>query len=71
MYDGKSNVQYIYEKGRGDNNIVVAGLQIPPGYQSTIFRATGRDESAIHWSKSQAIHFERPTNCFKLYCEMS
>lgn len=72
-YDGKKNIEYVYEKGRGDNQIIVAGLQMPPGYEETkaMVRSHSKDESSIHWSKSQGIHIHRPTNCFKVYCTLS
>lgn len=72
-YEGKKNIEYIHEKGRGDTNIIVAGLQLPPGYEQSksIIRSTSKDESSIHWSKSQAIHINRPTNCFKVFCTIS
>jgi hypothetical protein len=70
-YDGQNNIEYIYEEGRGDLNWIVPGATIPKGYPQSLIRASGRDESSIHWMKSQGVHIYRPTNCFKVYCNLT
>lgn len=72
-YDGKSNIEYIYEEGRGETSWIVAGAMLPPGYENSKIplRSHDKDESSIHWMKSHGIHIGRPTNCFKLYCTAS
>lgn len=70
-YDGENNLQYVTEKGRESIEFAVAGVQIPPGYPDTRFRATDRDSASVHWMKSQGIQIKRPTNCVKVYCSLS
>jgi len=71
VYDGQKNIQYVYEIGREMIEFAVAGVKVPLGYPNTSFRATDRDASSIHWMKSQGIQIMKPTNCFKLFCDIS
>lgn len=70
-YDGEANVQYVYEEGRKDREFVVPGASVPKGYGDTPFRATSRDASTMEWMKTQGICIKRPTNCFKLFNDLS
>ncbi len=65
-YDGVKNIQYVSEKGRENVNFIVAGANVPDGYQETIYRASDIDASSAEWMKSQGISIGKPTNCFKL-----
>lgn len=70
-YDGKANIQYVAEKGRENIEFVVAGATVPKGYDKTVFRASDVDGSSIQMMKSQGIQIMRPTNCFKVFCDVN
>lgn len=71
VYEGEANVMYVSEDGRENIEFVVPGAKVPKGYDETVFRATATDGSSIETMKSQGVAVKRPTNCFKVYCEMS
>lgn len=70
-YEGEANIQYVAEKGREDIQFVVAGATVPKGYDKTVFRASDVDGSSMQWMKSQGIQIKRPTNCFKVFCNIN
>jgi hypothetical protein len=70
-YDGVKNLQYVSEKGREDINFIVPGAAAVPGYDSPLFRSTDIDASSVEWMKSQGIQVMKPTNCFKLFNELT
>jgi hypothetical protein len=70
-YDGLPNITYVNEKGRENEEFVVAGAKVPKNYGNTPFRATSRDSSTVEWIKTQGIGIRRPTNCFELTCNIS
>lgn len=71
-YDGQNNVQYVSESGREEITRVVQGMaQLPDGYNESMFSASDIDASSIEWMKTQGIQLMKPTNCFKLMCNIS
>ena len=71
-YDGQNNVQYVSESGREEITRVVPGMaQLPEGYTEAVYAASDIDASSIEWMKTQGIQLMKPTNCFKLMCNIS
>jgi menaquinone-dependent protoporphyrinogen IX oxidase len=70
-YEGQNNIQYVSEKGRESIEKIVNGMIGAPGYNDSIYASTDIDASSIEFMKSQGIQFMRPTNCFKLFCQIS
>jgi hypothetical protein len=70
-YEGQKNVQYVSELGRENVNKVVAGMApLPEGYNETLYVSTDIDASSVEWMKTQGIQIMKPTNCFKLFCQI-
>lgn len=71
-YEGQRNLQYVSEAGREEITKAVPGMAaLPEGYNDSLYAGTDIDASAIHWMKTQGIHIMKPTNCFKLFCDIS
>lgn len=70
-YEGMRNLQYVSEKGRENIEFVVAGASTPKGYGESVFRASDIDACSVQWMKSQGIQVMKPTNCFKMFNEIS
>ena len=69
--DGEPNIQYVSERGRENIEFVVAGAKVPKShYVESAMRATSRDASSVEFMKSQGASIKRPTNCFKVYCNL-
>lgn len=69
--DGKPNLEFLAEKGREDIEVFVPGLTLPKGYTGTSQRATDADQASVHFAKSLGVHIYCPTNCFKMFCNLS
>lgn len=70
-YDGNPNMSYVQEEGRQNISFAVAGASVPQGYEETIFRASDIDACSVEKIKTHGIHIYRPTNCFRLECNIS
>lgn len=71
-YGGVKNLQYVSESGREEVNKVVPGMaQLPDGYNDTLFISSDIDASSVEWMKTQGIAMIKPTNSFKLLCQLS
>jgi hypothetical protein len=71
-YDGLKNIQYVSEMGREEVNKVVPGMAaLPDGYNETLYVSTDIDASSVQWMKTQGVQIMKPTNCFKLYCQIN
>ena len=71
-YEGVRNLQYVSEAGREEVNKVVPGMSaLPDGYNETLYVSSDIDASSIEWMKTQGISVMKPTNCFKMLCDIS
>lgn len=68
-YDGESNIQYVYEKGREYQKYAVNGNVQILGYPSNNVRSSAKDTASIHCSKSQGVQMFKTAGCFKLFCD--
>lgn len=69
-YDGKSNIQYVAERGRESMQWAVTGATVPKGFPDSPLRASDIDAASTHHMKSCGIQIVRPTNCFVLECDI-
>lgn len=70
--DGEPNVQYVSEEGRESVEKVVQGMaKTPVGFSDSMFAASDNDSSSVEWMKTQSVALRRPTNCAKIYCDVS
>lgn len=71
-YEGVRNLQYVSEAGREEVNKVVPGMSaLPDGYNETLYISSDIDASSVEWMKTQGISVMKPTNCFKMLCDIS
>lgn len=71
-YEGVRNLQYVSEAGREEINKVVPGMAaLPDGYNDTLYISSDVDASSIQWMKTQGISIMKPTNCFKMLCDIN
>lgn len=71
MVDGEPNIQYVSERGRESIEKIVQGMASTPGANDSMFASSDIDASSIEWMKTQAVALRRPTNCAKIYCDIS
>lgn len=71
VYEGQRNLQYVSEGGREEINRIVQGMPQAPGYSDSLYAASDIDATSIEWMKTQGIFLMKPTNCFKLLCQIS
>lgn len=72
VYEGQRNLQYVSEAGREEINKVVQGMSnAPDGYNDSLYASSDIDATSVEWMKSQGIAVGKPTNCFKLFCQIS
>jgi hypothetical protein len=70
-YEGKSNVEYVYEKGREYQQFALNGAIKLLGYDNSNVRISSKDSASMHMIKSQGIQIYNSTACFKMYCTAS
>jgi hypothetical protein len=70
-YDGQQNIQYVSEKGRESIEKIVNGMIGAPGYNDSIYAANDIDASSVQFMKSQGTAIIHPTNCFKMFNNIS
>lgn len=70
-YEGKSNIQYVAERGRESMEWAVTGATVPKGFPNSPLRASDIDAASTHHMKSCGIQIIRPTNCFILENDMA
>lgn len=71
MVEGQPNVQYVSERGREQIEKIVQGMAKVPMGNDSMFASSDIDASSIEWMKTQAPALRRPTNCAKIFCDIS
>ena len=72
MVEGQPNVQYVSESGRESIEKIVQGMsKTPVGAGDSLFASSDIDASSIEWMKTQGVAIRKPTNCAKIFCDVS
>jgi hypothetical protein len=74
-YGGVKNIQMVTEKGRAMRTGLLKGMATIPddwaGSDQSNLIADEVDQASMHFLSAKGVNINRPTNCFRLTCDLS